>query len=1089
MRTPLANGTVLHLNEIGTSKGFDFKIEEMIGMGGSCIVYTAVFIDAENNRFPVRLKELYPEWLDLNREGNTLSVPEEKTADFSAAMQQFTDGYKKQMQFREQPESMNSIANIQGIYEGNGTKYIAMSCQNAVPIPENLSLYDIFRVIRAVTLQIANFHDNGYLYLDLKPQNVMLYPETPEMVMLFDFDSAMPMGDIQPAHLSCTDAWAAPEVLQRKYHEIDAETDIYGIGALLLYLLFHRVPGVSDRRRGASWDTEIAASILNTEKPEIKRIITEILSHTLAANPKKRYASCDDLLDVIEPLIAEYQKPKPYLKTFLPMGNNFFCGRDTEIAEIHNALAENDLLILHGIGGIGKSELAKHYAQAHFYDYDAAVFVRFQGNIQDTVIMDSNFPVVNCTRSDEEDDAAYFERKIKVLQEICTERHLLILDNFDTDDCDNLDALTGLPCRILITSRVDYSDTFPQYEVDVLDSVDALRSIITYYFDADLDEAESDAIDNIISAVQGHTMALELIGKHMTEMEIAPSEMYNLLAEKGITASNDGKVRGFKDGNLKSRAAYAHIAALFNIFGLSEEMKQILRCAALVGPNLISLSDFIFCSSLSDEQIDVLQDTVCRGWIQHIELENAKNDIYFLLHPLIADVLCEELKPDVEQCEDFIVSAADMTEEICNYGHDERRMTIQWLEHTAHTIRGNSPAITMFLDDLASNIYWQEHEYNRVQWCHERIIQMIYDMNEHEHYKLQLLNSYLYLRNICVKDGDSNMADGYSQKIRELATPAALSYLAEQECDEAIQSGNYELAFDVSQERLRIALERNQDEYLARAYYQLGQVESAFEHEAAHDYYVKAASYMENVVRERETEEDILADELAICYRDAGDMNIDADQSEKALEYYRKALEVYNREYGKDNTNSATVYTFIYYVYLKLRQPEKQIETLKKAVSIFEKVYGAEHEESIKWNKRLYHVYMDLWYDRDDADAVKEAAALAEKLVDAVSEVYGTKSLYTAGIYQDCAIAFRYAGEQEKCYYYSRLSVSLYEALLEENDDALIAFYRCAADDYTHFHDCTEAKELLRKASAICEAVCDDDQLAEIRKEIAEMNE
>lgn len=174
---------------------------------------------------------------------------------------------------------------------------------------------------------------------------------------------------------------------------------------------------------------------------------------------------------------------------------------------------------------------------------------------------------------------------------------------------------------------------------------------------------------------------------------------------------------------------------------------------------------------------------------------------------------------------------------------------------------------------------------------------------------------------------------------------------------------------------------------------------------------------------------------------------------------------------------------------MKLRQPEKQIEALKKAVSIFEKVYGAEHEESIKWNKRLYHVYMDLWYDRDDADAVNEAAALAEKLVDAVSEVYGTKSLFTAGIYQDCAIAFRYAGEQEKCYHYSRLSVSLYEALLEENDDALIAFYRCAADDYTHFHDCTEAKELLRKASAICEAVCDDDQLAEIRKEIAEMNE
>lgn len=120
MRTPLMNGTMIHLNEIGTTKCNDFTIEEMIGMGGSCIVYTAFYLDAEGNRFSVRLKELYPEWCHLEREGNTLIVPEDQAADFSSAMQQFTDGYRKQMRFREQPESMNSIANIQGIYEGNG---------------------------------------------------------------------------------------------------------------------------------------------------------------------------------------------------------------------------------------------------------------------------------------------------------------------------------------------------------------------------------------------------------------------------------------------------------------------------------------------------------------------------------------------------------------------------------------------------------------------------------------------------------------------------------------------------------------------------------------------------------------------------------------------------------------------------------------------------------------------------------------------------------------------------------------------------------------------------------------------------------
>lgn len=488
MRKPIENGTIIRLNEVGTDKKYDFKIKEMIGMGGSCIVYTAVYTDPENNRFSVRLKELYPEWLDIKRENLAILVPDEKSSDFAEAMQQFTEGYKKQMQFRELPESMNSIANIQGIYEGNNTKYIAMSCQNAVPLSADMSLYDIFRVIRAVTLQISGFHDNGYLYLDLKPQNVMLYPETPEMVMLFDFDSAVPIDDIRHDHLSYTDSWASPEILQRKIRDIGVESDIYGIGAIMLYLLFDRVPKTSDRRRGASWDNEIENSLLKTEKPEIKRTIKEILSHTLAADPKKRYSSCDDLLDVIEPLVTEYQKPKPYLKTFLPMGNNFFCGRDNEIAEIHEELAENDLLVLHGIGGIGKSELAKHYALEHSDEYDAAVFIRFQGNIQDTIINDVTFPIINCQHGDDESDKDYYTRKLHILHEICTERHLIIVDNFDVDECEDLDLLLELPCKLLFTSRIDQSDFFPQIEVDILNDIEHIRGIFRYYTQGDTDD-------------------------------------------------------------------------------------------------------------------------------------------------------------------------------------------------------------------------------------------------------------------------------------------------------------------------------------------------------------------------------------------------------------------------------------------------------------------------------------------------------------------------------------------------------------------------------------------------------------------------
>ncbi len=126
MRTPLKVGTVIQLNEIGTKKSYDFKITEFIGEGGSCIVYTAIYTDSEDNKFMVRLKEFYPKWLEIAREQNALVI--EDSDKFNDALRQFTEGYRKQMQFRTMPDSMNSIANIQGIYEGNNTRYISMSC-------------------------------------------------------------------------------------------------------------------------------------------------------------------------------------------------------------------------------------------------------------------------------------------------------------------------------------------------------------------------------------------------------------------------------------------------------------------------------------------------------------------------------------------------------------------------------------------------------------------------------------------------------------------------------------------------------------------------------------------------------------------------------------------------------------------------------------------------------------------------------------------------------------------------------------------------------------------------------------------------
>ena len=52
----------------------------------------------------------------------------------------------------------------------------------------------------------------------------------------------------------------------------------------------------------------------------------------------------------------------------------FFTGREEEIRQIAEILEKEHVLFLQGMGGIGKSELAKGYAQAFRDRYDTIIF-------------------------------------------------------------------------------------------------------------------------------------------------------------------------------------------------------------------------------------------------------------------------------------------------------------------------------------------------------------------------------------------------------------------------------------------------------------------------------------------------------------------------------------------------------------------------------------------------------------------------------------------------------------------------------------------------------------------------------------------
>lgn len=937
MRYPLLIKSQIMLREINTEKFFNFIIEDIIGTGSSCIVYTASYTDKENNKFLVRLKEFYPSNIEIVRNGNNLEVSDEDKKRFEILLENFSEGYKKQLLFHNIQENMNTISNIQGIYEGNNTKYTAMSCQNGKCLSEisGLAFYDIARLIKTIAISLNNLHNQGYVYLDLKPENIFIYPETPEMIMLFDFDSAIKKEDIlkYPEMLSFTEKWSAPEVRQRKYSKISEKSDIYSAGAVLMYLLFNRCPEISDRRYSATWENDINNSIIADESPEFKKMITDIFQRTLSADTNKRYNNFGELIEILDNFIISFQKEKPYLKTFIPVGNNYFCGRNNEMAEIHDILQnETKFLVLHGIGGIGKSELAKHYAMRYSEFYDSVIFIRYNESIISTVADDINFPVMNFYRDEDESEEEYFKRKISILRKICTERNLIILDNFDTDECDNLDELTSLPCRFIVTSRVDFSGIFSQYETYIIEDYNNLYDMFLYYYKYNIKETDEEYIEDIIYSLQGHTMAVELVAKHMNMSEISPSDMYNKLIEYGISCGNS-KIRNLKDGKLKSRTAYEHIEILFNVFGLSENIKNILRNMALIGSNPIEKQYFIELNESDENDIKYLDEAIAYGWIGEYESENETS---LLMHPLIAETLCRQLKPDSQKCRILAENMSVIADNINIYPAELRNANIRFLNHAVFNLGGEDMTVISFFEKMIL-IYMHEQNYKNAELCCNRILDIAEKNYPDEISKI--LNAYFFLMDISLRTENYQKSDKYRNKLSEMGFDRDYAEIC---CLNFIENQDYNTAEIYAQQLLELS-ENSHDLYNTYAYFVMI-AELKADIEKIREYAETEIEYIKKYISENNFEEN--SKDIAELYHDLGRAYYSSGKYEKSIEFYEKYIDMAENVMGEKNPDTIDAYMMTGMAYVLSGDTENGYNMCRTACEIAEKYYGAEHSET-----------------------------------------------------------------------------------------------------------------------------------------------
>ena len=332
-----------------------------------------------------------------------------------------------------------------------------------------------------------------------------------------------------------------------------------------------------------------------------------------------------------------------------------FVGRVSELKEISDRFAQGDkLVVLTGLGGMGKTELAVQYGRKHneehkdkYNDRDFVYFSRFDSSFTKTL---ANMAVgIRPALSDEElrqPEEVLCAMVLDILGK-AVDDDLLIIDNADSDTGSLADlqkdagyqALMRLPMKILLTTR---SEVPRAVKIKAMDE-DPLFKIFKNH-GADVNDAEK---RSLIEAVKGHTLTIDLIARTLADnwVPVSTEDMLNAIGNSTLSEEDFPEVGADYNQDPEQMHIYQRLRSVFQVANIPETEKSILRCATLLPETGLDVR--YFRAAMTEEMRKAFPNLGKRGWL------TAENGL-LTIHPVIRLVCRTELTPTDEKCGDFL---------------------------------------------------------------------------------------------------------------------------------------------------------------------------------------------------------------------------------------------------------------------------------------------------------------------------------------------------------------------------------------------------------------------------------------------------
>lgn len=161
------------------------------------------------------------------------------------------------------------------------------------PLPAS----EVARITAEIAFSVSEIHGQGLVHCDLKPENVMI--DNGRGIKLIDFGLCHSIGKLETQTPAGTPGFLSPEIANDEVEDFGQGSDIFGVCAILYFLLNGQAPFAAETKLEALQKSQ-AGQVNEMPKGRQASRLGQICLKGLRRNPTDRFPDAIQIVEILE---------------------------------------------------------------------------------------------------------------------------------------------------------------------------------------------------------------------------------------------------------------------------------------------------------------------------------------------------------------------------------------------------------------------------------------------------------------------------------------------------------------------------------------------------------------------------------------------------------------------------------------------------------------------------------------------------------------------------------------------------------------------------------------------------------------------